>query len=127
MRIVFMGTPQFAVPCLDILIKSKHQIIAVVSQPDKPQGRKMLTVPTPVKMLAESHNITVLQPESLKSLEFKSLIEKLNPDLFVTCAYGKMLPNEILNIPKNGCINVHASLLPKYRGAAPIQLSLIHI
>lgn len=126
MRIVFMGTPEFAVPSMKALIDAGHQIIGVFTQPDKPQGRKMLLTPPPVKVLAETENIPVYQPMSLKNPEQAKLLEELNPDAIVVAAYGKMLPKAVLDIPKYGCINVHASLLPKYRGAAPIQAAILN-
>lgn len=124
MKIVFMGTPAFAVPCLEVLA-SNMEVLAVFTQPDKPNGRKMKLQFTPVKKKALEHGITVCQPTSLrkgedaqKALEF---LKKIQPDCIVVAAYGQILPKEILGLPKYGCINVHASLLPKYRGAAPIQ------
>ncbi|MDE6658542.1 MAG: methionyl-tRNA formyltransferase [Eubacterium sp.] len=127
MNIVFMGTPDFAVPCLEKLIKSeKCNISAVFTQPDKKVGRKQLLTPPPVKVLAVEHNIPVYQPSTLKSEEVFEIIKELNPDLMVVVAYGKILPKNILDYPKYGCINVHASLLPKYRGAAPIQWAVLN-
>ena len=126
MRIMFMGTPDFAVPCLDILIKNGHEICAVVTQPDKPKGRGHKMVAPPVKVCAVENNIPVFQPESLKNNELLGLLEETNPELIVVVAYGKILPEYILNFPKYGCVNVHASILPKYRGAAPIQWSVIN-
>lgn len=126
MKILFMGTPDFAVPCLDILIKSAHEVCGVVTQPDKPQGRGHKLTPPPVKRLATEAGIEVFQPETLKDFAFKPELERLNPDMIVVVAYGKILPEYILNFPKYGCINMHASLLPKYRGAGPIQWSVIN-
>jgi len=126
LKILFMGTPDFAVPCLDILIKSAHEVCGVVTQPDKPQGRGYKLTPPPVKRLATEAGIEVFQPETLKDFAFKSELERLNPDMIVVVAYGKILPEYILNFPKYGCINMHASLLPKYRGAGPIQWSVIN-
>lgn len=123
MRIVYMGTPEFAKSILELLIKSNHEVIAVLTQPDKPQGRKKILTPPPVKVLAQSHKIPVYQPEKL-SIQ-KDNIKSFKPDCIVVAAYGKILPSEILEIPRLGCINVHASLLPKYRGAAPIQRAII--
>ncbi len=125
MKILFMGTPDFAVPCLDILLKDGHEICGAVTQPDKPKGRGHKLVPPPVKQFAEENNITVYQPQSLKNEELKPLLEELSPQLIVVVAYGKILPEYILSFPEYGCINVHASLLPKYRGAAPIQRCII--
>lgn len=121
-----MGTPEFAVPSLRALIDAGHEIVAVFTQPDKPQGRKMLLTPPPVKVLAQTENIRVYQPSSLKGPEQAELIAQLHPDAVVVAAYGKMLPKAVLDIPKLGCINVHASLLPKYRGAAPVQAAILN-
>ena len=125
MRIIFMGTPDFAVPCLEKLINSEHEIVAVFTQPDKKKGRSYTLTAPPVKELALKHGIQVIQPESLKIPEVSDLIAALKPDLIVVVAYGKILPKNILELPPLGCINVHGSLLPKYRGAAPIQWSVI--
>ncbi len=127
MNIVFMGTPDFAVPCLEKLIKSENcNVLAVFTQPDKKVGRKQLLTPPPVKVLAVQHNIPVYQPVTLKNEDAFETIRKLNLDLMVVVAYGKILPKRILDYPKFGCINVHASLLPKYRGAAPIQWAVLN-
>ncbi len=127
MNIVFMGTPDFAVPCLEKLIKSENcNVLAVFTQPHKKVGRKQLLTPPPVKVLAVQHNIPVYQPVTLKNEDAFETIRKLNPDLLVVVAYGKILPKPILDYPKFGCINVHASLLPKYRGAAPIQWAVLN-
>ncbi|WP_062231683.1 methionyl-tRNA formyltransferase [Fictibacillus sp. FJAT-27399] len=123
MKIVFMGTPDFSVPVLRRLVKDGYEVAAVVTQPDKPQGRKKEIKPTPVKAEAELHGIPVLQPVKLKN-EFQEILD-LQPDLIVTAAYGQILPSEILEAPEYGCINVHASLLPEYRGGAPIHQSII--
>ncbi len=126
MNIVFMGTPDFAVETLKKLIE-KHNVIAVISQPDKPKGRGKKLVNTPVKQFAVDNGIEkIYQPEKIKDEEFVKELEKLNADLFVVVAYGQILSEQVLNIPKYGCINVHGSLLPKYRGAAPIQWSIIN-
>lgn len=124
MRIVFMGTPEFAVPCLAALIE-KHNVLAVFTQPDKPKGRKQLLTPPPVKEKALENQIPVYQPNTLKDGNALKIISELNPDVIVVVAYGKILPKSILELPKYGCINVHASLLPGFRGAAPIQWSII--
>ena len=124
MKVVFMGTPDFAVPVLEALIKN-HQVVAVVSQPDKPKGRGKKLQPTPVKAVAEANNIPVYQPERIKDDEFVDFLEKIEADIYVVVAYGQLLSQRILDIPKYGCVNVHGSLLPKYRGAAPIQWSII--
>lgn len=126
MNILFMGTPEFAVPCLEALINSKHTVVGAVTQPDKPVGRGHKLTPPPVKKCAMEHNIEVFQPETLKNFAFKEELDRLNPDLIIVVAYGKILPEYILNQPKHGCINMHASLLPKYRGAGPIQWSVIN-
>lgn len=127
MKIVFMGTPDFAVPCLEKLINSNNIVEAVFTQPDKPVGRKQILTPPPVKICAVENNIKVYQPVSLKKDNSNTeIIKSINPDIIVVVAYGKILPAEILRIPKYGCINVHASLLPKYRGAAPIQWSVLN-
>lgn len=126
MKILFMGTPDFAVPCLDILIKEGHNICGVVTQPDKPKGRGHKMMPPSVKVCAEENNIPVFQPEILKNGAFLHELEELAPEVIIVVAYGKILPEYILNYPKYGCINVHGSLLPKYRGAAPIQWSIIN-
>ena len=125
MNVIFMGTPDFAVPCLQKLIEI-HNVIAVFSQPDKPVGRKQVLMPTPVKACAIEHNIDVFQPTSLKNDDVSAQIENMNADVIVVVAYGKILPKRILEAAKYGCINVHASLLPKYRGAAPIQWAVIN-
>ncbi|MBQ9314599.1 MAG: methionyl-tRNA formyltransferase [Clostridia bacterium] len=127
MNIVFMGTPDFAVEALAKIFESGHNVQAVVSQPDKPSGRGMKLLPTPVKEYALSKNLKVYQPAKIKNNEeFISEIKALKPDVIVVVAYGKLLPQEILDIPKYGCINVHGSLLPKYRGSAPIQWAIIN-
>lgn len=122
-----MGTPDFAVPCLKKLIDSKHVVKAVFTQPDKPVGRKQILTSPPVKKLALENDIDVFQPASLKNdKSVEESLRRINPDVIVVAAYGKILPSEILNIAKHGCINVHASLLPKYRGAAPIQWAVLN-
>lgn len=128
MRIIFMGTPEFAVPCLEALIKNGYDVAAIVTQPDKPFGRNHSKLkPPPVKEAALAHGISaILQPEKVKTPEFRDSIRELKPDLIVTAAYGRILTKEVLDIPQFGCINVHASLLPKYRGAAPIQWAIIN-
>lgn len=126
MKIIFMGTPDFAVASLQALIDSDNDVFAVFTQPDKPLGRKQIITPSPVKICAEKNNITVYQPDSLKGALAKEKIRLINPDLIVVAAYGKILPVEILKMPRYGCINVHASLLPKYRGAAPIQRAILN-
>lgn len=125
MKLVFMGTPDFAVPCLEELIKAGHEIVGVFTQPDKPVGRKRVMTPPPVKVCAEKNGITVYQPDSVRTEESLTLMKELNPDCVVVVAYGKIIPSEMLKLPKLGFVNVHGSLLPKYRGAAPIQWSII--
>ena len=125
MKVVFMGTPDFAVPSLEMLIE-KHEVVAVVTQPDKPKGRGKKMVYPVIKEKALEHNITVLQPNKVREEEFIEVLKELNADIIVVVAYGQILPESILNMPKYGCINVHGSLLPKYRGAAPIQWSVIN-
>ncbi|MCH5315327.1 MAG: methionyl-tRNA formyltransferase [Eubacterium sp.] len=126
MNIIFMGTPDFAVPCLQKLINSRHNVTAVFSQPDKPVGRKQILTPPPVKACAVANSIPVYQPNSLKTEEALNLINNLEADIIIVVAYGKILPKAILDSKKYGSINVHASLLPKYRGSAPIQWSVIN-
>lgn len=121
-----MGTPEFALPSLEKLIEEKYDICAVFTKPDKPQGRKRVITPPPVKVFAQEHGLQVFQPEKLKIRETYDLIKSLNPDAIVVVAYGKILPKNIIDMPKYGCINVHGSLLPRYRGAAPIQWSIIN-
>lgn len=126
MRVLFWGTPDFAVKSLKALIESNHQVVGVITQPDKPKGRGQKIQPTLVKEKALKHNIPVFQPEKIKNnQEFLEMVKKLNPDISVVVAYGKILPEEIINIPKYKTINVHASLLPEYRGAAPIQRAIM--
>ncbi len=126
MRVIFMGTPDFAVPTLQALIDAGHEILAAYTQPDKPKGRGHKLAFPPVKELAIKYNIPVYQPQTLKNEEVVQDITELNPDAIIVIAYGKILPQNILDIPKFGCINVHGSLLPKYRGAAPIQWSVLN-
>lgn len=124
-RIVFMGTPDFSVPVLTMLHEEGYDIIAVVTQPDRPVGRKRVLTPPPVKEEAIRLNLPVLQPEKLKSSEELTELIQMKPDLIVTAAYGQILPKDLLDVPRLGCINVHASLLPKYRGGAPIHQAII--
>lgn len=125
MRIVFFGTPSFAVPSLDALLKAGHEVVAVVTQPDKRKGRNRLLSPPPVKEFAVGRGLKVMQPEKIKAPSFIGGLEDTNPELIVVVAYGKILPPNILTLPRRGCINVHASLLPKYRGAAPIPWAIM--
>ncbi len=126
MKILFMGTPEFSVPCLEALTKSEYEVVGVVTQPDKPKGRGHKMLPPPVKEFAQENGIKVYQPETLKDNALLGVLNDLKPDLIVVVAYGKILPEYVLDFPKYGCINVHASLLPKYRGAGPIQWSIIN-
>ena len=126
MRIVFMGTPDFAVPTLTALIEGGHEVVAVVTQPDKPKGRGKAVLMTPVKEKAIEYEIPVYQPVKVRDPEFVDLLKVMAPDAIVVVAFGQILPKVILDLPKYGCVNVHASLLPKYRGAAPIQWAVIN-
>lgn len=126
MRIVFMGTPAFAVPSLEKLIEAGHEIVGVFTQPDKPKNRGMKLLPPPVKVCAQEHEIPVYQPTKLRDGTALAQIQALAPELIVVAAYGRILPDEILNYPKLGCINVHSSLLPRYRGAAPINWAILN-
>lgn len=125
MRIVFMGTPDFAVPSLQALIDAGHDVCAVYTQPDKPQGRKQILTAPPVKALALEHDIPVFQPNTLKNEDEQARLRELAPEVIIVVAYGKLLPKAVLDIPPHGCINVHGSLLPRWRGAAPIQWAVI--
>jgi methionyl-tRNA formyltransferase len=125
-RIVFMGTPAFSLPCLEALLKSERQVIAVVTQPDRPKGRGQVLTPPPVKQAAEHYGIPVHQPDKLKDPAFLDLLTSWQPDYIIVVAYGKILPPDVLKIPRKGCINVHASLLPKYRGASPVQWAIMN-
>ncbi|MDD4689646.1 MAG: methionyl-tRNA formyltransferase [Eubacteriales bacterium] len=125
MKILFMGTPQFAVPCLEKLIDT-HEVTGVVTQPDRPKGRGHKMLPPPVKQFALEKGIPVYQPETFKDMAFMPVLEEHNPDVIVVVAYGRILPSYVLEYPKYGCVNVHGSLLPKYRGAAPIQWAVIN-
>lgn len=124
-RIIFAGTPEFAVPSLQALLDSQHVVCAVYTQPDRPSGRGRKLTPSPVKQLAISHNIPVYQPISLRKPEPQQELSALQADLMVVAAYGLILPQPVLDAPRDGCVNVHASLLPRWRGAAPIQRSLL--
>lgn len=126
MRIVFMGTPDFAVPCLKVLLSKNYDLAGVVTQPDRAKGRGKKLAPPPVKVLAEEAGIPVYQPEKIKTKEFTEVLKSIKPDVIVVVAFGQVLSQEILDIPPLGCINVHASLLPKYRGAAPINWCIIN-
>ncbi|XID96108.1 methionyl-tRNA formyltransferase [Paenibacillaceae bacterium WGS1546] len=125
MKILFMGTPQFAVPSLAALLDGGYEVAAVVTQPDRPKGRKKELTPSPVKTFALERGLPVLQPEKLRSTEGVAQVTAIAPDLIVTAAYGQILPKSVLELPRFGCVNVHGSLLPRYRGGAPIQRSII--
>lgn len=125
MKIVFMGTPDFAVGALEALVEAGHEVVAVVTQPDKPKGRGKEMQQTPVKVCAIKHNIEVFQPVKIKTAEAVEVLKGYGADLFVVAAFGQILSKEILDMPKFGCVNIHASLLPKYRGAAPIQWAIL--
>ena len=125
MKIVYMGTPDFAVPPLAALVQNGYEVTAVVTQPDKPKGRGKTLLPTPVKEEAMKHDIPVYQPLKVREPEFVETLKKLEPDMIIVAAFGQIIPKTILDMPKYGCLNIHASLLPKYRGAAPIQQAVI--
>lgn len=126
MKIVYMGTPDFAVPPLAALVEAGYEVEAVVTQPDKPKGRGKTLLPTPVKEEAMKHGISVYQPKRVREPEFIQTLRNIAPDVIIVAAFGQIIPEEILNMPEFGCINIHASLLPKYRGAAPIQQAVIN-
>lgn len=126
MKILFMGTPEFAVPSLNALLGAGHTVCGVFTQPDKPKNRGMKLLPSPVKVCALSHEIPVFQPAKMRDGEALGYLRELDPELIVVAAYGKILPSEILDYPVKGCINVHSSLLPKYRGAAPINWAILN-
>lgn len=126
MRIIFMGTPDFSVPCLEALVNSRHQVVGVFTQPDKPKGRGYELAPPPVKVCALENKLNIYQPKSMRDGEALEIINSLNADLIIVVAFGKILPKEVLESVKYGCINIHASLLPKLRGAAPIQWSILN-
>ena len=126
MNIVFMGTPDFSVPCLQALLDAGYPVTGVFTQPDKPKGRGYQLAPPPVKEFALTQNLPVFQPKTMRDAETLEQLKGCNPDLIVVVAYGKLLPKEVLDLPRLGCINVHASLLPKYRGAGPVQWSIIN-
>ena len=125
MKIIFAGTPHFAVPALQALILAGHDIVLVLTQPDRPAGRGMQLKASPVKQLALQHNLVVFQPQSLKPVEVQAHIAAVNADVMIVAAYGLIIPTTILNMPKSGCYNIHASLLPRWRGAAPIHRALL--
>ena len=126
MRIVFMGTPEFAVPSLEALLKSDDQVVGIVTQPDRPKGRGQLLTPSPVKLIAQREGIPFLQPVKIRVPEFLTALADWEPDLIAVTAYGRILHSPILTLPPMGCVNVHGSLLPKYRGAAPVQWAVIN-
>ena len=126
MRLVFMGTPDFAAASLRRLLEAGHQVLGVVTQPDRPRGRGMKLSPSPVKEVAQEYNLPVFQPDRLPDQDLMAFLEKTRPALIVVVAYGLKIPPVLLNFPPYGCVNVHASLLPKYRGASPIQAVLLN-
>ena len=126
MRIVFMGTPGFAVPSLEALLKSDDQVVGVVTQPDRPKGRGQEVIPSPIKVVCQRERIPMLQPLKMKAPEFMEALRQWNPDVIAVTAFGRILPPAILALPPRGCINVHGSLLPKYRGAGPVQWAVIN-
>lgn len=125
MKIIFAGTPVFAATALDALIKANHQIVLVLTQPDRPAGRGMKTVASTVKLLAQQHGLALLQPLTLKTAEIQAQLQALDADVMIVAAYGLILPEAVLAIPRLGCLNIHASLLPRWRGAAPIQRAIL--
>jgi methionyl-tRNA formyltransferase len=125
MKIIFAGTPEFAVPALAALIAAGHQVVMVLTQPDRPAGRGMKLKASPVKVLAEQHQLNVFQPETLKDVAAQARIAEVNADVMIVAAYGLIIPTVVLNMPRFGCYNIHASLLPRWRGAAPIHRSLL--
>jgi len=125
MRIVFAGTPKFAVKSLSVLNQSEHEVVAVYCQPDRPKGRGKVLTACPVKIFAEENNLLVIQPEDFKDKQSQTRLSLLNPDVMVVAAYGQILPKALLEIPKLGCLNIHASLLPRWRGAAPIERAIL--
>lgn len=125
MKIIFAGTPDFALPSLQALLDSDHQVIAVYTQPDRPSGRGQKLTPSPVKVLAEQHNIPIYQPKSLRDTKVQMQLAALESDVMAVVAYGLLLPQAVLEIPKHGCVNVHPSLLPRWRGAAPLQRTIL--
>jgi methionyl-tRNA formyltransferase len=125
LKIIFAGTPQFSVPALEVLLNSKHEVCAVYTQPDRPAGRGQKLTASPIKQLAEKFNIPIFQPSSLRSLEEQQRIAALNADIMIVVAYGLILPEAVLKLPRLGCVNIHASLLPRWRGAAPIQRAIL--
>ena len=126
MKIAFMGTPDFAVDCLRALAESEHEVVGVFCQPDKPVGRKQELTPPDVKVEALKHNLPVYQPTTLRNGKGVEILKEINPDLIIVVAYGKILPDDFLAFPKYGCINIHASILPKYRGASPIHFAVLN-
>src|SRR4051812_25710980 len=125
MKIIFAGTPEFAVPALAALIKAGHEIVMVLTQPDRPAGRGMKFKASPVKLLAIEHQLEVFQPETLKDVTAQERIAGVNADVMIVAAYGLIIPTVVLNMPRRGCYNIHASLLPRWRGAAPIHRSIL--
>jgi len=125
LRVVFAGTPAFAVPALEALLLARHEVALVLTQPDRPSGRGLRLAPSPVAICAERHGVPVSKPESLRSPEVRAQLEALAPDVMVVAAYGQILPQAVLDVPRHGCINIHASLLPRWRGAAPVHRAIL--
>jgi methionyl-tRNA formyltransferase len=125
LRVVFAGTPAFAVPALEALVLARHEVSLVLTQPDRPAGRGMRLAPSPVALCADRHGVPVSKPESLRSPEARAQLEALAPDVMVVAAYGQILPQAVLDVPRHGCINIHASLLPRWRGAAPVHRAIL--
>ena len=125
-RIIFMGTPEFALPALSLLLAEEYPLVGVITQPDRPQGRGRVCLPSPVKVMALAHHLPIMQPERMRDDGFLAALRSLAPDLVVLAAYGQLLPKEITDRPSLGCLNIHPSLLPKYRGAAPINRAIIN-
>jgi methionyl-tRNA formyltransferase len=125
LKLVFAGTPDFAVPTLELLLQSEHEVVSVYTQPDRPAGRGRKLTASPVKQVAQKHHVNILQPETLRSATAASELAGLQPDIMIVVAYGLILPPDILSVPAYGCLNVHASLLPRWRGAAPIQRAIL--
>ncbi|MDP2910053.1 MAG: methionyl-tRNA formyltransferase, partial [bacterium] len=123
-RIIFIGTPEFGAVILKKLIENNYKPVLVITAPDKPAGRKQAMTPPPVKILAQEYNLNIIQPSKIQNSKLK--IQNSKPDIIVVAAYGQIIPKEILDIPKHGCLNVHPSLLPKYRGASPIQTAILN-
>src|SRR5690606_4900704 len=125
MKLIFAGTPDFAVPALEALVEAGHEVVLVLTQPDRPSGRGMKLTPSPVKATALAHQIPVFQPHTLKDTDTQARIEQVQADAMIVAAYGLIIPSVVLQMPRYGCYNIHASLLPRWRGAAPIQRAIL--